>query len=144
MLKSGGGRNFLKIYGSIIQKGQVSVDPDRLAAIRDMKLPDTVKELQKWLGMAAAVGRHAPRLGETAAPLYRMLAEARPTKSSRLRLNWQPETTTAARGVKKIIGDISVLTAFDSSKTLIINCDASEVGGGAVLSQDGKANAYVS
>ena len=48
---------------------------------------------------------------------------------------WGPEEETALAEIKKALQSSNLLVHFDSNKPLVLACDASPVGVGAVLSQ---------
>ena len=60
--------------------------------------------------------------------------------------NWGPEHETAFDEVKKIITEIPgpVLKFYDPRKPVMLQVDASQLGLGAVVLQDGKPVAYAS
>lgn len=62
------------------------------------------------------------------APLYNLL------KLKEKRFNWNSEAEKAFTSVKKEILSDSVLTHYDPELELVLTCDASNVGIGAVLS----------
>ena len=57
---------------------------------------------------------------------------------------WGPEHDEAVEKVKKALTSSPVLSYFDPKKATIIQADASQVGLGAALLQDGRPVAYAS
>ena len=58
--------------------------------------------------------------------------------------NWGKEQEDALKKMKKLVADATVLSYYDQEKPLVIQCDASKTGFGAVLMQDGKPISYAS
>jgi hypothetical protein len=58
--------NFL---GHIISPGQIKMDPAKVAAIKEWKVPESVKEVQSFLSLANYYRRFIRNYSKTAAPL---------------------------------------------------------------------------
>lgn len=63
----------VKYFGHIFSKKGMQIDPDRIKAIKSIKSPTKVKELQIFLGMVNYLRRFVPKLAEIAAPLQMLL-----------------------------------------------------------------------
>ena len=84
-------------------------------------------ELRSFLGMVNYYSKFLPDLATTLAPLYSLLQRSTPW-------NWGPKQRKAFRHVKDLLQSGRVLTHFDDQLPLILACDASPYGLGAVLS----------
>lgn len=57
---------------------------------------------------------------------------------------WLPQHEKAVEVIKKLVTDYPVLKYYDVKQPVVIQCDASEVGLGATLLQEGRPVAYAS
>ena len=79
------------------------------------------------LGMLNYYGKFLPNLSTCLAPLYSLLQK-------RSHWSWGPKQHKAFEEAKNLLTSSSMLTHYDPSKPLILACDASPYGTGAVLS----------
>lgn len=84
-------------------------------------------QLKAFLGLLNYYGKFVPNLSTLLAPLHRLLQ-----KSSAW--TWGPDQQKAFDCVKQILSSDRVLAHYDPSLPLILACDASPYGVGAVLS----------
>jgi len=89
--------------------------------------PSKVSELKLFLGLVNYYGKFLPNLASVLAPLYKLL------QRSQL-WTWNSEQQAAFKKVNKMLTAPNLLEHFDDSKQLILACDASSYGVGAVLS----------
>ena len=59
--------------GHIISSEGVKIDPEKIEAITKMPLPNSVNELQRFLGMNTYLGNFIPNLAEVTSPLRILL-----------------------------------------------------------------------
>ena len=97
-----------------------------LVAVRDAPAPVNVAELRSYLGMVNHYGRFVSNLSTVLAPLHQLLR-----KETRWR--WSKAQQDAFAQTKEMLSTPQVMTHFDSSKPLVLTCDASPYGVGAVL-----------
>ena len=62
-------RSQIKFLGHIVDSRGVSSDPEKTNAIKAMKIPSGVKELQRFLGMVNQLGKFSPNLAQISQPL---------------------------------------------------------------------------
>ena len=111
---------------TISAEGLQSTDA-KVQAIVDAPDPKNVAELRSFLGMVNYYGKFLPNLATVLAPLYKLLRQTTAWK-------WGYKQKNAFGRVKKLLLSSRVLTHFDDQLPLILECDASPYGLGAVLS----------
>ena len=107
---------------------------EKIKAIQDAPTPRDVPQLRSFLGLLNYYSKFLPHLSSMLAPLYQLLQK---TKS----WTWGKAQATAFQQAKKALTSAEVLTHYDPDRDLILDCDASPYGVGAVLShclQDGQ------
>ena len=124
-------------YGHHISRDGLKADPSKIAAITDMKPPESKSELQTLLGMVNFLSRYAPNLADVAAPLRQLVMK-------NVQFQWNKTYDKVHSEIIQLLCRAPVLTYFDSSKDITIQCDASQNGVGACLMQDEKPIAYAS
>ena len=60
----------LKYLGHIIPNKTISLDPDRISAIKNIPAPTNVKTLRKFIGMVQFCSDYCNKLNIVLAPLY--------------------------------------------------------------------------
>ena len=99
----------------------------KVAAIVEAPPPKNVSELKSFLGMVNYYGKFLPNLSTTLAPLYQLLRKETPWR-------WGDEEQQAFDKVKEFLQSPNLLVHFDGEKPIVLACDASPYGVGAVLS----------
>lgn len=115
----------------------LKADPQKVEAIRMMKAPTNVVEVQRLSGMVNYLGKFLPHLSEVMEPIRRLTCKG-------VEWEWSLEQEEAFKKVKDLIMSAPVLQYFDPNLDLVIQCDASQKGLGAALLQNGKPIAYAS
>ena len=98
----------------------------KVEAVLKMQPPTVVSSLKSYLGSVQFHGKFIPNLASMAEPLYRLTKKATPWK-------WEDKEQAAFEQLKNVLFSDQVLVHFDPNKTLVLVCDASNVGIGAVL-----------
>ena len=62
-----------KLLGFIVSKQGITVDPDKIKAIREMPPPQTEKEVRSFLGRLNYIARFIANLTSTCEPLFKLL-----------------------------------------------------------------------
>ena len=62
------GATEMTFLGHIVSAEGIKADPEKIKAITEMKTPENITELQRFLGMINYVGKFLPNLAEVAAP----------------------------------------------------------------------------
>ncbi|XP_037503417.1 uncharacterized protein K02A2.6-like [Rhipicephalus sanguineus] len=108
---------------------------ESIKAVREAPRAHLVSELKAFLGLVNYYGKFLPSLATVLAPLYALLAKG---------AKWQceKEHKESFRKVKEAMEDSQFLAHFDPEMPLRLECDASPVGIGAVLSHRVNGVAY--
>ena len=99
----------------------------KVQAITDAPKPSKVSELKSFLGLVNYYAKFIPNLATTLAPLYKLLGNNQSWK-------WKKEQQSAFKKVKELLIAPNLLAHYDHAKPLVLACDASSYGLGAVLS----------
>lgn len=126
--------NFL---GHIVSSTGVSPDPSKTSKIKDWPIPQSVQEVQQFLGLANYYRRFIKNFAIIAKPLHQTTERKKPFR-------WTDECEQAFSQLKNCLTTAPILAVPDWTKPFIIDMDASETGIGAVLSQcDTSGNEHV-
>ena len=98
-----------------------------MKALQEVPVPRNVTELKSFLGMLPYYYKFLPNLSSEQAPLYMLLRQSVPWQ-------WNTEQQEAFERSKKLLTSSKLLVYFDLKLEVILACDASEYGIGAVLS----------
>ncbi|KAG1925559.1 hypothetical protein F2P79_025455 [Pimephales promelas] len=114
--------------GYIISHGGVAMDERKVKGVLDWPLPQTLKELQRFLGFANFYRRFIRNFSIIATPLTAM------TKRHSSRLKWSEEVEQAFKELKSRFTSAPILH-LDPEPQFIVEVDSSNTGIRAVLSQ---------
>ena len=117
----------IEYLGHVIDEEGLHPTEEKVRAIEEARTPQNVTELRSFLGIINYYSRFLPNLSTSLAPLYCLLH-----KNARWR--WSTAESKAFDTAKEALKHDSLLIHYDSSKPLILACDASQYGIGAVLS----------
>ncbi|WVZ93034.1 hypothetical protein U9M48_039057 [Paspalum notatum var. saurae] len=119
--------------GHIVSKGGIMVDPSKISSVMDWKVPEVVKEVRGFLGLAGYYRRFIESFSRIAKPMTSFLEKGVP-------FIWTKERQAAFDELKKRLTTAPVLTLPDLTKSFTVYCDASKEG----LGCEGKVIAYAS
>lgn len=120
----------VEYFGHIISKQRLSPSPNKVDAIVNAPAPCNVKELQSYLGLLNFYRRFLPNNSSTLRPLHLLLMAGK-------KWSWGKEEKQAFAESKKLMTTAPILVHYDSKKDLLLTCDASPYGVGAVLAHIG-------
>ncbi|GKB03766.1 transposon ty3-G gag-pol polyprotein [Tanacetum coccineum] len=130
------GREQVVFLGHLISSKGVSVEEEKILAVKSWPIPSTVKDVRGFLGLTGYYRRFVRNYGLIARPLTAL------TKKDGFL--WSKEALKAFNDLKQALLTTPVLRLPDFSKPFVIECDASSDGVGAILSQEDHPVAYFS
>ena len=125
------GEPSIEFLGHLCDAHGIKPLPCKVEAIRKVKPPTTIKELQRFLGMI----NYYRRFIKSAAHHLFHLFEALGSKPKRLL--WSPEMQASFDAIKEALANATMLHHPDPTLPLSLTTDASDVAIGAVIEQRG-------
>jgi hypothetical protein len=119
----------------ISEKG-VSPDPEKISSIHGVEAPKNVRKLQQFLGMASYYRRFIKGFADIAAPLTNLLHKE-------TKFEWSKECNDAFQTLKSALTSTPILRMPNFTKAFKLITDASNVGLGAVLTQEENGHEHV-
>lgn len=140
--KSVFGVTVINWLGHVLSGKGISIDPDRVIAIKNFPVPENKTQLLRFLGIVNFVGKFIENKSTILEPLYNLL-------KSDVEYKWNTFHEKSFNDIKNIICNVPVLAYYDPSKHIVISADASSYGiGGCLFQTDDLGNreivAYVS
>ena len=117
----------VEYLGHRISKEGLHPTEEKLKAITKAPAPKNISQLKSFLGMLNYYSKFLPNSSTILAPLYSLLHKNTPW-------SWGTAQQTAFSKAKKLLTSSQVLVHCDHDKPLVLSCDASPYGVGAVLS----------
>ena len=124
----------VKFCGEIIGSGRRYADPEKVKAVRDLKIPQTKTELRQILGFFSHFREHIKDFAATAKPLTDLTAKNVPGI-----IPWGESQNNAFEQLKQALCKATVepLHIIDFSKAFNLFVDASNFAVSAILTQTG-------
>lgn len=113
--------------GYVINGTGVKPVADKVEAIQNAPTPKNVTQLRAFLGMLNYYHRFLPDVATVLEPLHNLLRKEVPWQ-------WKEQHQKAFEAAKQLLQSYDLLVHFDPNLKLILACDASDYGVGAVLS----------
>ena len=117
----------IEYLGHKISREGLQPTEGKIRAVAEAPVPTRVSELRSFLGLVNYYGKFLPDLATAAAPLYSLLRKT-------AQWCWGQAQQSAFEKVKTLLQSSDLLVHFDPQKEIILACDASPYGVGAVLS----------
>ncbi|KAK1648955.1 hypothetical protein QYE76_066760 [Lolium multiflorum] len=123
--------------GYVVSQHGVEVDESKIEAIQNWPTPMNVSQVRSFHGLAGFYRRFVPNFSTIAAPLNDL------TKKGVV-FEWGAAQDHAFDELKRLLTSAPLLALPDFNKQFEIECDASGIGIGGVLMQEGRPIAYFS
>ena len=117
----------VEYLGHKISRKGLQPTEDKVRAIANAPPPTNVSQLKSFLGLVNYYGKFLPNLSTMLAPLYALLQKT-------TAWSWGTKQEAAFMMAKSQLTSSSLLVHYSSQRSLILACDASPYGVGAVLS----------
>ena len=115
------------VEGHKISAQRLQPTDEKIKTINNAPAPTNISQLKSFLGLINYYCKSLSNVSNTMGPLYRLLQK-------NTKWQWGPEQQRAFQTSKKSLTSDCILTHFDPTRALILTCDASPYGIGAVLS----------
>ena len=99
---------------------------EKVTAVQDAPDPTNVSELKSYQELLMYYSKFLPNMAQELAPLYRLLRKD-------VHWRWNDEEKKAFQASKELLTSSLLLVHFDPDLDLMLMCDASSYGVGAVL-----------
>ena len=130
-------RSEISFLGHRVTKDGLMIDPEKTEAILKMPKPQDVEGIRRFCGFVNYLAKFLPRLSDVLDPIRQLAREGVPWQ-------WTKVQDNAFKTVQKLVTEAPVLAFYDPSAELTIQCDSSQKGLGAALTQNGKPIAFAS
>ncbi|GJP76470.1 hypothetical protein CLOP_g6913, partial [Closterium sp. NIES-67] len=127
----------LEYLGHIVGNNGLKVDPKKVTAVQEWPVPQDVGQVRSFLGLANYFRRFLENYSTIVAPLTALTRKG-------WAWEWTSECQQAFEEVKRRLTSAPVLVLPDPGKPYEVVTDASTVGVGAVLLQEGRPVAFES
>ena len=127
----------MRYAGHLFTSTGLRVDPTKVIAVEEMPTLSNKASVRRLLGMVNYLSPFVPQLADMAEPLRAL------TKDTYM-FQWESAQQQAWMAIKQAISTATVLCCFDAAKETELHCNASSIGLGAALLQEGQPVAYAS
>lgn len=112
--------------GHEISENGLSPCEEKVKAIAKVPTPKDAAQLKSYLGMVNYYSKFVPNLSIRLAPLYELIKK-------NVKFRWSEQCDKVFQESKKMLLDNRVLQLYDPKLPIVVICDSSAVGVGAVL-----------
>jgi hypothetical protein len=126
----------INCLGLLLDKDGIKPDPDRLSPLINAPSPRNFKELKSTLGAIQYYSKFIPNFARRADPLFVLMSEGS--------FEWSSNHEVCLRSLYNHLKSNIILTPFSPNLPSTLITDASNIGIGAVLEQQGKPVLFIS
>ena len=116
----------IDFLGFVISEKGIQPSSTKFTAIQNYPEPRSKKELQQFLGLINFYSSFLKDKASVAEPLHRLLDNSQ-------QWNWSKKSSESFAETKKLLSSDALLVHFDPRKPIVLVCDASPYGVGAIL-----------
>ena len=131
------GHTSVTFYGNVVSNQGLRPDPKKVNIIVKMPLPQNRTELTSFLGLCKYLSIYVPRLSDVTSTL-------RELNKKNMDFTWNVTYDKAFRQAKLHVPNTVTVKYFNPQTPITIECDASGVGIGGVLLQEGQPITFIS
>lgn len=124
-------KNEIIFLGHVISEGELKTDQSKVEALYMYKRPNTLRQLQSFLGLAQYYRKFVKNFSITASSLFDLISNTKDPK----KLIWVEECQEAFEKIRSCLSSEKVLILPDLTQPFILDTDACNIGFGAVLGQ---------
>ena len=121
-------RQEVEYLGHVLTPNGLKPNPKRVTAVTNFPIPQSVREVRQFLGLASYYRRFVQGFAKIAQPLHALTQKG-------ATFDWSTDCQNALETLKSRLVQAPVLAYPDFSKSFVLETDASIKGLGAVLSQ---------
>jgi hypothetical protein len=125
----------VSFLGYVVTPQGIEVDSSKMASIQEWPTPTTVTQIRSFLRLVGFYRRFVRDFSSIAAPLHELTKRYAP-------FAWSDSQEVAFHTLKDKLTHAPLLQLPDFNKVFELECDASGIGLGAILLQEGKPVAY--
>lgn len=123
----------LRYLGFLIDSQGLRTDPEKVSAMLNYPRPQSVTELKRFCGLVGWYRRFIPSFSSLTAPITNLIKGKRKLQ----KIEWNSEADVSFSKIKEALVSAPILARPDFQKRFSLQCDASDVGVGCVLTQEG-------
>src|ERR1051325_7148683 len=127
----------VSFLGHVISGDGIAVDPSKVDAVLRWETPKSVTEIRSFLGLAGYYRRFIEGFSKLALPLTKLTCKG-------AAFVWDVKCEESFVELKKRLTTAPILILPNPEELFVVYCDASKMGLGGVLMQNGKVVAYAS
>ena len=127
----------LPYIGHLVTDKGVRPDPEKVKGIHQMQPPKDADETRVFLGHVNYMSKFIPNMSTISEPLRKLMSKTSD-------FEWESEQQASFEALKTALSEDCLLQYFDANKPVTLQTDASRLGLGAALMQDGRPIAYAS
>jgi hypothetical protein len=129
--------NEVPFFDHVISPEGITVDPGKVKDALDWKPPTSVTQVRSFLGLVGYYGRFILNFSKISKPVTELLKKGN-------KYIWSKDYDEAFLTLKNLLTTSPVLVQPDIAKPFDVYCDASGIGLGCVLMQEGRVISYSS